>query len=154
MNRKKPIEYALYLLKIRDRSSGEIRQKMKRKDFSEREISEVLAFLDQKKFIDDEKFVRNYIRYQLDQKPQGKFKLKIGLLALKVPGEMIDRALSEYGSDEEKLMAKESAEKWLNRKKSIKKEEKRDKLARYLAGRGFGWEIIRSVLENNNKISN
>jgi regulatory protein len=144
---KKPIDYALFLLKIRDRSSGEIKEKMRQKGFSDQEIAETTNFLLDRGFLDDEKFARNYINFQLKIKPQGKYRLQMKLKQLYLPDEIIKEAILEYSPDEEITQAVELAEKWLGRKSGLEEAEKREKLARYLAGRGFNWDTVKKVFD-------
>jgi len=151
----KPLEYALYLLKIRDRSVGEIRHKMLVRKCSKEEIEEVILFLNDKKFLNDEKFATNFVRNQLIIKPQGRYKLEQRLKQFHVDEKIIKDVLGQIDIEEERNSAKELAERWLNKKYqvlSIKyqgdKRKINDSLCRYLIGRGFDYEIIKEILQN------
>jgi regulatory protein len=146
MSRKKPMESALYLLKLRDRSSGEIKEKMERKGFLKEEIEATMKDLTEKGLLDDQRFVENYLRYQLQLKPQGKYRLKMRLIQLHLENDLINQALNRIESKDEIELAKKAAQKWLNQKEKLPVEKKREKLARYLAGQGFGWEVIKAVI--------
>lgn len=149
----KPLEYALYLLKIRDRSVGEIRHKMSVRNCSKEEIEEVILFLNDKKFLNDEKFATNFVRNQLNIKPQGKYKLEQRLKQLYVDEKIIKDVLGKIDIDEERDSAKELAERWLkkqNHESGImnyeEQQKRKDKLTRHLIGRGFNYEVIKEVL--------
>lgn len=142
----KPLEYALYLLKLRDRSVGEIRHKMALKGHDKDKIEEVILFLTDKKFLDDERFVDNFIKQQQLLSSIGKFKLKQKLTRLFVGKNLINTALSAISEESEEDRAIYIANRWLERKKSITKESRYNKLGQFLAGRGFSYEIIKTVL--------
>ena len=71
MKRLTPRGYALYLLKLRDRSVGEIETKLKGKGFLESEISETTEFLVEHNFLNDERFARNFVKQKLLSRQQG-----------------------------------------------------------------------------------
>lgn len=142
----KPLEYALYLLKLRDRSAGEIRHKMAVKGCDKDKIEEVILFLTDKKFLDDKKFAKNFIKNQLIIRPQGKYRLGQKLKQLYVDPKTIEDALAQIDTEEERNSAKELAERWLARRKDVDK--KYEKLGQYLASRGFNYEIIKKILQN------
>ncbi|MFA5927471.1 MAG: regulatory protein RecX [Patescibacteria group bacterium] len=142
----KPKEYALRLIKIRDRSTGEIRAKMRQKGFCDDEIESVVSWLNERSFLDDKKFVAQYIKNQLAFKPQGKFSLRMRLKKLHVADDLVDEALSSLSASTERGLAREAASKWMERKK-IDPAEAFEKLGRYLTSRGFGWDITKSVLD-------
>ncbi|MFA4995747.1 MAG: regulatory protein RecX [Patescibacteria group bacterium] len=147
----KPLEYALYLLKIRDRSVGEIKNKMLVRKCSKEEIDEVILFLNDKKFLDDEKFAANFVRNQLSIKPQGKYKLEQRLKQLYVDEKIIKDVLGKIDINEERNSAKELAKRWLRKHTDnsiqITEDKKaREKLLRHLMGRGFSYDIIKEVL--------
>lgn len=148
MRKMGSLEYALYLLKIRDRSVGEINHKMAMKGYLREEVEEVILFLKDKNFLDDERFVRNFIKNQLAIKPLGKYRLDQKLKQLYVDERIIKEALVEISNSDEKKNAEEVAEKWLNRKSDIK--NKYEKLGRYLVNRGFNYEIIKEILTKTN----
>lgn len=156
----KPLEYALYLLKIRDRSVGEIRHKMSVRKCSKEEIEEVILFLNDKNFLNDERFASNFVRNQLSIKPQGKYKLEQRLKQLYVDEKIIKDVLGQIDIKEERDSAKELAERWLRKhtdnrihlpagKAGIAEDKKlKEKLIRYLIGRGFDYETIKEILQN------
>lgn len=145
--KKKPLEYALYLLELRDRTEGEIRQKMGMKKYEVAEIDEAIKFLKEKDFIDDERFVKNFIRSKQEFSSAGKYKIRQKLIQLRVAPELIEESLNQIDSDSEKERATELAKNWLTKQNSIPPEKRYEKLGRYLVSRGFEWEIIKEVLD-------
>lgn len=149
MKKLSPLNYALYLLKLRDRSVGEIKKKMREHKFNESEIEEIVQFLIEKKFLDDEKFANNYIRNQLLLKPQGKYRLEMKLKQLLVPEEIIKKVLQSITENSEKEQARELAERWIVKHHSLSYEG-RDKLARFLCSRGFSWDVVKEAIDSIN----
>lgn len=141
-----PQNYALWLLGRRDRSIGEIREKLVAKKCSEEEIKEVLKFLCSNNFVNDERFAKNYIQNQLIIKPLGKYQLKMKLKRKLIPEEIVQKVLDEVVLDEEKL-AEVAFARWI--RVNEKKDNKYEKVCRHLLGRGFDWEVVKNVLEKS-----
>ncbi|MCX6812457.1 MAG: regulatory protein RecX [Candidatus Berkelbacteria bacterium] len=137
-------EYAFWLLKSRDRSIGEMEEKLKRKMFGEKEIAETLAFLIEKKFLDDQKFTENYVRFQKSIKPTGKYWLKNKLMAKKVPAEIVEKVLAENSDQTDEIA--EAADRFIAKNAKIPPEKIYEKLSRHLLSRGFDWEKVREVV--------
>ncbi len=144
--KKKPLEYALYLLELRDRTEGEIRQKMSMKKYEPAEIEKTVKFLKEKDFIDDERFVRNFVRNKQEFGSTGKYKIRQKLIQLRVGPELIEQNLNEIDTRDELNRATELAKNWLAKQKSILPEKRYEKLGRYLVSRGFEWEVVKTVL--------
>lgn len=141
-----PLQYALNLLKMRDRTVGEIKNKMKLKGFETEEIDKTIIFLQEKDFLDDEKFVTNFIRNRQEFGSAGKYKIKFKLEQLKVDKKLIEERLLDIDSESEKDRAMILAQNWMEKKKSVLPEKKYEKLGRFLAGKGFEVGVIREVL--------
>ncbi len=145
MKKLNSLEYAFYLLKLRDRSIGEMCQKMERKEFLPEEIEKTINFLVEKDFLDDEQFARNFVRFKKSLKPTGKYYLQNKLRQKKIDNDIIEKVLTE-SADESSEIA-EAADRWLARNKKIPKEKIYEKLSRYLVSRGFEWEKVREVVQ-------
>ncbi|MEK9155913.1 MAG: regulatory protein RecX [Patescibacteria group bacterium] len=147
MPRKQPLDYAFSLLELRDRSTGEIRRKMQQKGYLEVEINAAVERLSELDFLNDRRFAESYLRAQLGIRPRGRFELQAKLRQLYLPEDLIMETLEGYGSEAEEVQAREAARRWLSRKSDLPPPEQREKLARFLAGRGFGWEVIKRTLD-------
>ena len=144
--KKKPLEYALYLLELRDRTEGEIRQKMGMKKYEPAEIEAAIKFLKEKDFINDERFVKNYIRNAQEFGTKGKYKIRQKLILLRLDSKLIEENLAGIDSEAEKERATELAKNWLLKQKSILPEKRYEKLGRYLVSQCFEWEVVAEVL--------
>lgn len=145
----KPLQYAFWLLKLRDRSVGEMEEKMKSKEYSSQEIKETIDFLIAKNFLDDERFARNFVRFKKSLKPTGKYYLQNKLRQKKIDNEIIEKVLGENIDESEEV--EEAANNWLRKNKKVPQKKLYEKLSRYLVSRGFSWEIVKEVVEGKLK---
>lgn len=149
-----PLNYALKMLERRDRSVGEIRHKMRLKKFGPEDIEKTVQVLIEKKFLDDEKFARNFVRNQLKIKPIGKFRLEQKLKEKYIKAEIIQLAIDQIDSKSELELAKSAVDRWMKRQNfELKvldygeKQKYKIKLSRHLISRGFNWEVVKEVLQ-------
>jgi len=145
----KPLEYAFWLLKLRDRSVGEMQEKLGRKEFDEKEIAQTMAFLIEKDFLNDERFARNFVRFKKSLKPTGKYYLQNKLHQKKIDKDIIEQALTENADDQEEVA--EAANRWIAHHKNIPKEKIYEKLSRHLLSRGFEWGKVKEAVDSSLK---
>ena len=140
-----PLEYALFLIKIRDRSEFEIRNKMKQRDFSSEDIEKTVKYLIDNKYLNDQKFAErfteNYSKYHL----KGKIFIKQKLIRLGIDSEIINYALNQVEDDNSGI--KERGQKWLSRKAKIDDDDVKQKLMRHLISQGYSYEEIKGVVD-------
>ncbi len=140
----KAVRYSLYLLGRKNYTRRQLQDKLKKKDYSQAVINEVLAKLVSWRYLDDDNFAELYIRERLRLKPRGR---RILLKELKLKGitqelakEKIAKIIAEEGLDDQGL-----AEKALQRKLGSYLKapaEKGSRRARnYLLRQGFSYEI-------------
>ena len=151
MNPRSAQEYAFFLLKLRDRSIGEIRHKMAEKKFEPAEIAKTVDFLIEKKFLDDARFVENYIRGQQSFGSAGRYKLKFKLQKLYIPRELIEEKLGNIEEDDELERAEELAKNWLAKKLTCPPEKRYERLGRFLCGKGYAIGTVSKVLSESLK---
>jgi regulatory protein len=143
--KKSPLQYALDLVALRDRTEAEIRKKMTEKDIAASEIEEVISFLKEKSFLDDSRFVQNFINSQKRQGRFGKYRILNKLKTYGVAHDLVSEAENRLDADEESARAFEVGEKWLA--KNTKNEKTYEKLCRHLSGRGFDYDIIKKTVD-------
>lgn len=146
-----PKDYALFLLQLRDRTENEIKEKMKLKGFDPEAIEKTVDFLREKKFLDDERFVTNFIKNKQECGSSGKYKIKLKLQRLGVDNKLIEQKLSEIDSKTEEIRAMGLAVSWLAKKQSVPVEKKYEKLGRHLISRGYDISIVKDVLRKTLK---
>jgi len=142
---RKARERAIRLIQYRDRSVEEVRRRLAGEDFPPDVIDEVMEFLARTELVDDKKFSRDWVEARTAAKPMGKARLARELFARGIDREVVEEATGaiDDGTEYELAMA-------LARKKSaaadLSDRANRDRLASFLARRGFDWDTIRRVL--------
>lgn len=141
-----PKEYAFFLLKFRLRSEKEIYDRLKKKKFPEVEIKKVVAFLKEKKFIDDSAFVRAWVNSRLRQSI-GLKKIRQELRQKGISSESIDSKIEEVRRDysESEIVSNLAADK-LRKLKDIEPLKAKSRVYGYLIRRGFSSDIVIDTL--------
>ncbi len=146
-------DYSLILLSFRPRSIKEISDKLKRysskKKISEETIDQVINYLKDQNFLNDEEFVQWWFTQRKSFRPKGFQLIKLELLRKGIDKELIERffADSKNKGEDEFFSAMRVIEKKINLLKNLQKEEKKAKIIRLLATRGFSWEVIYHVID-------
>ncbi|MCI7738518.1 MAG: regulatory protein RecX [Lachnospiraceae bacterium] len=144
---KKIIRRAMHLLEHMDRTEKGLRDKLRQSDYPEDMIEYAIAYVKSYGYVDDARYARNYIRYRLDQKTRQQ--LMQELYRKGVDRRMIQEAWEEIAQeeqpDERRLLRSLLLKKSQGKKQLTKKEYQR--LQGYLARKGFSWEDIAAVME-------
>lgn len=136
-----PFYQAQAILSRRDQSEHEMRTKLARKGFLPEQIEEVVTWLYKEKLLDDTRYAKLYVESKLLGRPVGPRYLVAKLKERGVAGGVIEQVLAECISvDQEVELVSEAVERW--KKSHEKDKEDKQKLWRYLAGRGFSPEAI------------
>jgi len=148
--RKLLMNYALKLLGGRRYTAAGLQKKLNEKikklqiDAPE-DVGRVIERLKELRLLDDREYANLYIEDQLRSKPQGTRMLKMRMAAKGLSKEVIGRALEAAGLDEHSL-ARAAAAKKLKTLGRLPAQKKKEKLARFLAARGFGEGVIYKVI--------
>ncbi len=129
-------ERAVGYLGLAPRARKEISRYLKDKGYDGEVIDATLAKLDAYHYIDDYGYAQTYIKSK--SKKYGAFRIAAELRQKGIPSDIIDELLDE-GADDSALQV---ARKYLSSHKSADKQ----KLKRFLAGRGFSWDGISSAV--------
>lgn len=133
----------------REHSRYELYNKLSRKDYDRENINIILDELEDKDYINDERFARSWIKSRLRFKPRGSRLIKKELAQKGVSKSLQDSLIFELISEEKELeMAKDLSRKWLSKKRNKNKENIDKKLYRYLSNKGFGSNISITILDN------
>ncbi len=127
---KSSLSRAFHFLSFRSRTEKEMRDFLEKKEFDAEEINETLGRLKELELINDVKFAKEFTN-----RTKGKKLLSIELKRKGVPEEVISDQLSVINE-------MELAEKFLDKKKTIRDEEHAKRL---LYTRGFSWDTIEKV---------
>lgn len=139
--------YAVNLLSRREYSEFEIRCKMQEKAFSEQEIEDTLAQLQQKNWQSDKRFTENYLRARA-QRGYGVNRIKQELRQLKgILPETIDEALMECDIDWSEIALNVLAKKFPDYR-TRQDAKNKQKIWRYMLSHGFFAEDFADFIGN------
>lgn len=139
---------ALKFLSYRPRSEKEIKDKLKRKKASEEIINKIILRLKKNNFLNDEEFVKWWIEQRANFKPRSLKLIKIELGQKGIDKELIEETIDHLPSTIDDLeSAKKLIEKRLPRYKNLSRDEKFQKVARFLSSKGFSYDIIKEIFK-------
>lgn len=143
----KVLQKVYRLLLWRDRSEKEIRDFLQRKKVEN--IDEVIDQLKEQRYIDDEKFARQWVESRRRSKQKGSKAIKLELLQKGIERSIIDQVLSsELRVKNEEEVAKEALEKKSRIWRNLEEMEFRKKATDFLMRKGFEYETVQKVLRN------
>jgi len=135
---------ALRYAALRPRSEWEMRGYLRRKDVDEPVAETIMDRLRGLQFVDDLAFARSWVANRHLLKSTSKRKLRLELQQKRVPASIIDAVIREDEVDERdslrQLVAKKQA-----------RYPDRNKFMQYLARQGFGYDDIKSVLDEQGR---
>ncbi len=144
---QKALNKAMYLCSKAEKCKFDIRKKLYDWKVNPYEHDKIINQLEEQKFIDEERYVKYYVRDKFEFNKWGKIKIRTMLFQKNIPENLINNALSELS--EKKYI--ETLEYLLKQKrKSIINEDKfkqKQKLIRFAASRGFEPDLILKILE-------
>lgn len=132
----------LNLIYIRPRSEYEVRTKLKSKKIDPDEIDQLITKLNSENNLNDQNFATWWINSRKNSKPISALKLRAELAQKGIKPQLAQQALIQNFSQDEEL---EALEKLVNKKKG--RYESEQKLMAFLASRGFSYDLIKKVLE-------
>lgn len=141
--RQEGIDLALKKLTNR-KTEQEIRELLIDAKLSEQVIDEVVAYLSEYGFLDDEAYALLFSRDKRNINGYGPVKIAYALRRKGIDDEYILRALKEYTTDSEKEMIRSIVEKKYLRGGELNKSW--EKIVRFLLSRGFHYDAVKDVL--------
>ena len=136
--------FALNKISYSQKSTYEIRQKLREKKFSDHVIDDIIAYLDSYGFLDDEAYVKAYIRDKDEISRWSRGKIRYMLKGKHIDDNLIEDYLYLIDDIREAEKAGFFADKKIKGDFSF---ENRTKVFRHLAGKGFDIDIINIVLD-------
>jgi regulatory protein len=146
---------SLEFLSYRPRSEKEVRDRLEIKNqkskikVDESIIDKVIEKLKEKKFLNDEEFARGWIESRLRFKPRSLKLIKFELKQKGIKPEIIEKIM--INDEGLRINDLESAiklvEKRIGRVKDLPKQKIYEKLGRFLASKGFGWDTIKKSID-------
>jgi len=144
-------EYLLRLLSRRIYSRYEILKKLNNKGYPEKIIANLIFWLEDNNYVNDELFAEMWAQFRLQNKPIGRYKLNRELRLKGIKQDIIQKVIDEtYKKIDELTLARNLInEKIVSSKiKNIKINPK--KIYNFLLRRGFSTEISRNICNELN----
>ena len=134
---------AMHLLERQDRTEANLRKKLREGGYPQEAIDEAVSYVAGYHYIDDERYAESYVRYH--QSGKSRRKILMDLKQRGVSDEVIRRAIeSEYTASEEDMIRAAIKKRHFDPGSSDPKE--RQRMYRFLLGRGFSYEDIDRVI--------
>lgn len=134
---------ALRKISFSPKSSSEINKILKAQHFDQDIIEKTINFLKDFDLIDDEAFVRSFIADKHNISKWPKNKIRYALRSKNIDDYIIEEYLSEISDEDEYQNAYDFA---INKAKGDDSLQMRQKVFRFLASKGFDFDIINNVL--------
>ena len=136
---------AFNLLGYKPRSIAEMRARLLEKEWANAAVVEqVIARLQELKYLDDEAYAANFAQSRLSAKPVGRSRLRRDLQRKKLPSQAVESALDQaYEERDENDLIDEAIRKRTRVKGPPATPEEAKKLFDYLIRRGFGFDLAR-----------
>jgi len=142
---QKTLDKLLRFATLRPRSEKEIRDYFKRKRVHQSIWEELFNRLKRLELVDDAKFALWWVEQRQAFRPKPKRILSNELRTKGIKKEIIENVLAEVKIDEIK-MARELLDKKAYKWHALPRRQAGQKMFQYLAGKGFGWEVIEKLL--------
>ncbi len=142
-------DQALRYLEIRPHSEQELIRKLRQKRYNPPAIEAAINDLKQVDLINDHRFARQYIETEMTLRPVGKRLLLQKLRERGIPDAISTDLLEEtFKKHSESQIARQLTAKFLKRHFHKPPEKRKAALVRFLNSKGFNWDIIQEILED------
>ena len=146
---EKFLNKSLRFLSFRPRSEKEVRDNLEKKKVSESVIELIVHKLKEQKFLDDKAFTNWWIEQRTLIKLRPKRIIKLELRQKGIDDELINELLDKIDETvPDVTLAKRIVEKKISKYKDLEPFEKRNKLGRFLASKGFNYDTIKDALKD------
>jgi regulatory protein len=139
------VEKSFRLLGVRPRSQKELEKRLKEKEFAPETIKKTIARIKELGYLDDKKFAKAWLEARKFSH-KGKYVVQRELKQKGVAEETITKTISHYTPKDELKIATELIEKKMKSWKDLSFWKKKEKIAKFLASRGFSWNTIGKIL--------
>ncbi|MED2973086.1 recombination regulator RecX [Fictibacillus sp. B-59209] len=143
---KKGFNKALQFLSFRMRSEKEVHDYLKKNEYEESVIQEVIKRLKEYKYLDDAEFAKMFVRTRKNTTSKGTGVIARELVQKGVSSGHMEAALREFPYEEQVESAIKFAAKKSNQSKGISSNERKNKISQQLLQKGYSWEVIEEAL--------
>lgn len=141
--KQKMVNYCVY----QDRSHFEVEHKMKEFLLIPEAKEEILLFLIQENYLNEERFAKSYARGKFYIKKWGKNKIRLSLLQKGISDRLIKKSFDEIDDNDYKKTISELIDKTMASYKGLQEYQKKQKLIKFLISKGFEYDVILSNLD-------
>jgi regulatory protein len=134
----------LNFLSYRPRSENEVREYLRKHDFSDEAIPEVIVRLRRNGLINDGDFARQWVENRSEFRPRGRRALRVELHRKGISTDIIDQVLQDIDEDE---LAYQAAVRQSRKYQKLDWEAYRVKMIAFLGRRGFNYGVSKPVVE-------
>jgi len=132
-----------------ERCVKDVNDKLKTFEISAKEREDILNYLIDNRFVDNERFANAFVRGKINQSGWGLNKIRFHLIQKGIPKELIDAALETF---DEEVYRQRLIEVLKTKSKTVKAAndfERKRKLAAYAIQKGFEPSLVWEVLGKN-----
>lgn len=129
-----------------DRCDYEVREKLYAFGLAENDVDEMIDYLIDEKYLDEERFVEHYVKGKFNMKRWGRMKIIAGLRSKRVSEKLIDKYLSAI---EEKTYLATLKKLFELKNKALKEEDplkRKQKIAMHLQSKGYELGLVMDLL--------
>jgi len=146
MKKQKALNSMAAMCSKKEYCEFDIREKLKKYSLSEADVTDIIVFLKENKFLDENRFANAYVRDKCKFNNWGKLKIAAMLNSKHIADSIINSALQSIPDKEYEaicLKVLRTKSKSLN---EVDKIVKNNKLIKFAMGRGFAYEVIKKQL--------
>ena len=141
-------KYVYMLLSRRMYSSKEITDKLKRQGYTDDIIKDVISKMESYGYVNDETFAEEWVQSRINSKPKGRMVLKRELANKGIEEDTIENILNETLSEPvQHDLVLDLARKKIKSYRNDDTISAKRKLYAFLSRQGFGYDIIKSVMD-------
>ncbi|WP_090237485.1 recombination regulator RecX [Fictibacillus solisalsi] len=145
---KKGFNTSLQYLSFRMRSVKEVRDYLKKKEYEDNAIEEVIKRLLEYRYLDDAEFALMFVRTRKNTTSKGVGVITRELSQKGIPQPVIEKAMKEFPLEEQIEAAVSFAQKKANQNKGLSSNERRNRISQQLLQKGHSWDVIEEALGN------
>lgn len=139
--KQKMANYCAY----QDRCHAEVETKMREFVLIPEAKEELMLYLIQENFLNEERFTRSYIRGKFYMKGWGKNKIKMHLKQKQIGEKLIHSCWDEIDDQDYEKELRKQYDAYYLKLKGLQDYQKHSKTIRFLMGRGFEYDLIQNV---------
>ena len=132
-----------------ERCVKDVSEKLKTFEISEKDREEIINYLIDNKFVNDERFARAFVRGKINQSGWGLNKIRFHLIQKGVSKDIIDEALQSFDEEAYRQRLIDILKVKSKTVKAANDFERNRKLAAYAIQRGFEAGLVWEVIQNN-----